>query len=82
MKETAVSKYRIYTNKELISFIDYKRHQSPIIDELCMRLEKNNFNDDLHDPSETCESVLESITCPICEAKITLETNKDETNDI
>ena len=35
----------------------------------------------IDDPSETCESVLESITCPICEAKITLETNTDETKD-
>ena len=74
-----MSKYRIYSNQELLTLIDDKRYQSPIIDELCMRLEKNNFNDDLYDPSETCESVLESITCPICEAKITLETNTDET---
>ena len=76
-----MSKYRTYTNKELISLIDHKRHQSPIIDELCSRLEKNNFNDDLYDSSETCESVLESITCPICEAKIILETKPDETKD-
>ena len=76
-----MSKYRTYTNKELISLIDDKRHQSPIINELCLRLEKNNFNDDLYNPSETCESVLESIICPICEAKITLETNTDETKD-
>ncbi len=76
-----MSKYRTYTNKELISLIDHKRHRSPIIDELCLRLEKNNFNDDLYDPSETCESVLESIICPICEAKITLETKSDETKD-
>ena len=76
-----MSKYRTYTNQELLILIDHKRHQSPIIDELCLRLEKNNFKDDLYNPSETCESVLESITCPICEAKITLETNKDETKD-
>ena len=76
-----MTKYRMYTNQELITLIDDKRHQSPIINELCLRLEKNNFNDDLYNPSETCESVLESIICPICEAKITLETNKDETKD-
>ena len=74
-----MSKYRTYTNKELISLIDDKRYQSPIINELCLRLEKNNFNDDLYDPCKTCELVSESITCPICEAKITLETNADET---
>ena len=76
-----MTKYRMYTNQELITLIDDKRHQSPIINELCLRLEKNNFNDDLYNPSETCESVLESIICPICEAKITLETNTDETED-
>ena len=74
-----MSKYRTYTNQELLNLIDDKRHQSYLINELCMRLEKNNFNDDLYNPSETCESVLESITCPICEAKITLESNTDET---
>ena len=76
-----MSKYRMYTNQELLILIDDKRHQSPIINELCLRLEKNNFNDDLYNPSETCESVLESIICPICEAKITLEKNTDETKD-
>ena len=76
-----MSKYRIYTDQELLNLVDDKRHQSPIIDELCLRLEKNNFNDDLYTPSETCEPLLESITCPICEAKITLETNTDETED-
>ncbi len=76
-----MSKYRTYTNQELLTLIDDKRHQSPIINELCLRLEKNNFNDDLYNPGETCESVLESITCPICEAKITLETDPDETKD-
>ena len=76
-----MSKYRMYTNQELLILIDDKRHQSPLINELCLRLEKNNFKDDLYNPSETCESVLESITCPICEAKITLEINKDETKD-
>ena len=77
-----MSKYRTYTNKELVSLIDDKRHQSPLINELCLRLEKNNFNDDLRQlPSESCESVLESIICPICEAKITLETKTDETKD-
>ena len=76
-----MTKYRTYTNKELISLIDHKRHQSPLINELCQRLEKNNFNDDLYTPSEICEPLLESITCPICEAKITLEINKDETKD-
>ena len=76
-----MSKYRTYTNQELLTLIDDKRYQSPIIDELCTRLEKNNFNDDLYNPGETCESVLESITCPICEAKITLETDPDETKD-
>ena len=74
-----MSKYRTYTNQELLNLIDDKRHQSSLINELCMRLEKNNFNDDLYNPSETCESVLESITCPICEAKITLEDKTDET---
>jgi hypothetical protein len=76
-----MSKYRTYTNQELLTLIDDKRHQSPLINELCLRLEKNNFNDDLYNPSETCESELESITCPICEAKITLENKPDETKD-
>ncbi len=76
-----MSKYRTYTNKELLNLIDDKRHQSSLINELCMRLEKNNFNDDLYNPSETCELTLESITCPICEAKITLEADPDETKD-
>ena len=76
-----MSKYRIYSDQELLNLVDDKRHQSHLINELCLRLEKKHFNDVLYAPSETCESVLESITCPICEAKITLETNTDETKD-
>ena len=76
-----MSKYRTYTNKELIALIDHKRHQSPIIDELCLRLEKNNFNEDTFFPQSTPSSPVENVTCPICEAKITLENKPDETED-
>ena len=81
LKGTLMTKYRTYTNKELITLIDHKRHQSPIIDELCMRLEKNNFNDDLYVPSQVVQRTQETLTCPICEAKITLENKPDETKD-
>lgn len=76
-----MSKYRTYTNQELISLIDHKRHHSPIINELCLRLEKNNFNKDTFFPQSVPSNPVENVTCPICEAKITLETNKDETKD-
>lgn len=76
-----MSKYRIYTNQELLTLIDDKRHQSPIINELCLRLEKNNFNEDTFFPQSTPSNPVENVICPICEAKITLETNKDETKD-
>ena len=35
-----VSKYRPYSDKELLNLIDSKRHQSPLINELCVRLEE------------------------------------------
>ena len=35
-----VSKYRPYSDKELLNMIGDKRHQSPLINELCLRLEE------------------------------------------
>ena len=67
-----MSKYRTYTNQELLTLIDDKRHQSPLINELCLRLEKNNFNEDTFFPQSTPSDPVENVSCPVCEAQITI----------
>ncbi len=72
-----VSKYRPYSDKELLNLIDSKRHQSPLINELCVRLEEYI---DLEEHGELEEQVIQSsidITCPICEATLKLQPIND-----
>lgn len=66
--------YTRYTNKELLSLLENKRDNSPIIDELCSRLE--NIPEDI----ETTTDVLAYAECPVCEAK--LKITEDKGNDI
>lgn len=61
--------YRVMTDDELLRYIDEKRQHSPLIEELCKRL-------------ETKEMVLKDanhrVECPVCEAA--LEADYDEGN--
>ncbi len=76
-----VSKYRPYSDKELLALIDNKRHQSPLINELCLRLEGYIELDELDEPEESEGEVIQQtieITCPICEATLKLQPINDE----
>jgi len=69
----AHTKFANYTLNELLNLIDDKRPHSPLIDELCTRL-------------EAAEKVLVSedasprVQCPVCEAN--LEAGYDAGNSI
>lgn len=69
-----MAKYTIYsnlTNIELISMLESKRGNSPIIDELLNRLEEL---------PEDKIGIQKNISCPVCEAELVLE--YDPGNDI
>lgn len=68
MRHTA---YSNLTNKELLSALHLKRINSPVIEELCSRLEK--IPDDKFDYTT---DILGYVSCPVCEAQLKL---KEET---
>lgn len=51
------------TNSELLRVVADKRVHSPVIDELCKRLEQATANDDLADAKHDAE-------CPVCAATL------------
>ena len=67
--------YSTLSDKELLSFLDSKRAESPVIQELCSRLEARL--DDID--ALLCTSGKEDAraVCPICEAKVTITTTID-----
>jgi hypothetical protein len=54
--------YSNYTDKELLQLLSDKRSKSPIIDELCDRLEE-------YSPAFDREENVKA-ECPVCEAKL------------
>jgi hypothetical protein len=69
----AHTKFANYTLDELLNLIDDKRPQSPLIDELCTRLEAGAA-------IQVSEDANPRVTCPVCEA--TLEAGYDAGNSI
>lgn len=67
--------YSSLTNKELLRFIDDKRSDSPIIKELCDRLEQ--LMDTIDDIEKLPGDHETKSTCPVCDAKITIATTID-----
>lgn len=57
----AHTKYANFSDDELLNEVDAKRQYSPILEELCCRLEKKAL--DLRDTNHKVE-------CPVCEASL------------
>lgn len=62
--------YTNYTDKEILQVLSDRRRQSPVIDELCQRLEE-------YSPAFDREENVKA-ECPVCEAK--LDINIDVSN--
>lgn len=68
------TRYSYLTDAELLRMLDHKRTQSPVIDELCNRLDKRSAlsagtNNHEHTEGET--------RCPVCEAVLPKEQAHD-----
>jgi hypothetical protein len=59
--------HRNLTDKELVQCLHDKRLYSPIIEELCKRLE-SKIDDDFRNENEDL-----TISCPICSANMSIE---------
>ena len=57
--------YSNYTDQELLQLLSEKRAQSPIIEELCQRLEE-------YSPAFDKETNI-AVECPVCEAKLKID---------
>lgn len=69
------------SDEEFLRMITRQRMQSPLIDELCKRLEdllieKQLMSEDIPDSTTMVNNVMlapsKVLQCPICEAKLTL----------
>ena len=54
------------TNAELLHDLDERRHRSPVLEELCKRLEALVT-------TETLEDYAPRVSCPVCEADLHVE---------
>lgn len=66
------TKYRHLTDEEFLNICQEKRHQSPIINELCQRLEEFICSDQPVTDEINLELKNEH-RCPVCETKIEIE---------
>ena len=66
------TKYRHLTDEEFLNICQEKRHQSPIINELCQRLEEFIYSDQPVTDEINLELKNEH-RCPVCETKIEIE---------
>lgn len=69
-----MTKYNYLGDLELLSLFDEKAAASPVIKELCDRLEKYVVPQDFYKDTD------ERVECPVCEAKLTVE--HDETDNL
>lgn len=65
--------YSNHTDQELLQVLSHKRQQSPIIEELCQRLEA-------YMPVSQKETNI-SADCPVCEAKLKIDVDVNELNN-
>ena len=63
--------YRNLTDVELLNQLDSKRHHSPIVNELCNRLEAKNLNEKMIESIEKSDN--SKVDCPICLASLTVD---------
>ena len=66
MSSHTASKLGHLTTGELLNLLEDKKHQSPIIFELCNRLEKIDIDAEL-------EGVNDRAECPVCQASLTVD---------
>lgn len=64
------SNYSNYTDQELLQVLSERRQQSPIIEELCQRLED-------YSPAFDKETNI-AKQCPVCEAKLKIDVDVSE----
>ena len=64
-----ITRYSVYTNSELLLVLHDKRSHSPIIEELCQRLEASEAQLLYAEPIPNVES--QHCKCPICESEFT-----------
>lgn len=74
-----VHRFYSLTNDEFISMISSKRESSPIIDELCRRIE--NLIEDQEETYSTGDRTLAS-KCPVCEADLRCSGSVDTEGNI
>ena len=69
-----MTKFGYLTNSELLSMLHLKRQQSPIIEELCSRLESH------HDcvPFDDYSGTENRVSCPTCESALLVDHCEDE----
>jgi hypothetical protein len=65
--------YSHYSNEELLRYVDDKRGHSPIIEELCQRLEKKTLK-------EETQAANNNVECPVCESQLVVD--YDQGNNI
>lgn len=70
--------YTHLTDEEFLNTLDDARHYSPVIKELCRRLEAKSAEDQRK--AEIAESTNQRAECPVCEAA--LEVEYDGGNDL
>lgn len=63
--------YRNLSDAELLNQLNDKRYHSPVVDELCKRLEAKTLNEKMTEGIEkSCNS---KVDCPICLATLTVD---------
>ncbi len=67
------TEYRYLTNDELINLLAIRRHLSPIVDELCTRLEAVPPEPDTNDS-------VTRVWCPVCEAPLMVTVNETDSS--
>ena len=75
------TRYRHLADEEFLRICSDKRHQSPIIEELCQRLEEY-LGVDKPISDEIKLECKNDFNCPICEAKFSVEFNPDDDDQI
>lgn len=64
------SNYSNYSDKELLQVLSEKRSQSPVIEELCQRLEEYSPIFNIEENSNKEENI--KADCPVCEARLNI----------
>lgn len=82
----AHTRYSHLSLKELLNIVDSKRQHSPIIDELCNRIENFKEQDtetegDLIQLKNTIEETTHTANCPVCDAQLKMKFSIEGENE-